>query len=61
MDVIRERVREVDADMVEWQRAVVVVRTRYEIVEYRCAWGLVALSMVATGWMLCELVNLIGP
>jgi hypothetical protein len=60
MDVIRDRVREVDADMAEWQRAVVRVRSGWEIVEYRLAWGFVTLSAFATGWLLCELVNLIG-
>lgn len=60
MDVIRDRVREVDADMEEWQRAVVSVRTRYEIVEFRVTWGLLALSMFATGWVICEGVNLLG-
>lgn len=54
MDVIRERLGEVQADRP-------VVRSRYERVEYRLAWSSVALCSLATGWFLCELVNLLGP
>lgn len=58
MDVIRERVREVDVDLKAWELRRIAC-SRYEVVEYRVIWAVAVLSVLGTAWGLFALVRLI--